>query len=120
MEELHLVLHKVKGRPAIDVAQRLLLSCGRELWFVPTSGPRVYPYKCVRLDESLAVSAELLEGEEWQRLPDHYAQLEQRKQQRGLRGLIARVVARLRRPRPSVADALDRLLWRSLRQRSDA
>jgi hypothetical protein len=63
MEELHLVLHKVKGRPAIDVAQRLLLSCGRELWWVPTSGHRVYPYKCVRLDESLAVSADMIEGE---------------------------------------------------------
>jgi len=111
MEELHLVLHKVKGRPAIDVAQRCLLSCGRELWWVPTSGHRVYPYKCVRLDESLAVSAELLEGEEWQRLPDHYAHLEQRK------SLVARLWARVRRPKLSVADALAQLLERSLRGR---
>ena len=112
MEELFLVLHKVKGKPAIDVAQTCLLSCGRELWWVPTSGHRVYPYKCVRLDESLAVSADLLEGEEWQRLPDHYGYLKERRH--GLRGLLARVVARLRRPRLSVADALDHLLEHSL------
>jgi len=43
MEELHLVLHKVKGRPAIDVAQRCLLSCGRELWWVPPQGIACIP-----------------------------------------------------------------------------
>jgi hypothetical protein len=110
MEELFLVLHKVKGKPAIDVAQRCLLSCGRELWWVPTSGHRVWPLRWLPLDPALSRSAEAIEGEEWARLPDHYAHLAQRK------SLVARLLARVRRPRLSVADALAQLLERSLRQ----
>jgi len=111
MEELFLILHKVRGKPAIDVAQRCLLSCGRELWWVPTSGHRVYPYKTLRLDESLAVTDEMIEGGDWKGLPDHYDYLKERT-------LLARLRERVRRWWPwrrlSVADAIAQLLERSL------
>jgi hypothetical protein len=75
------------------------------------SGHRAYPLRTMRLDQSLAISAELLEGEDWQHLPDHYDYLKERK-----RSLLARARGWLRaRPRgPTVADALDHLLKSSL------
>jgi hypothetical protein len=97
----------VKGRPAIDVAQRYLLSNGRPLWLIPTSGHRAYPLRWMRLDESLALT---LSAEELASVPDHYSHTRRK-------SLLARVLARLRRPRLSVADAIAHLLERSLRGR---
>lgn len=46
----HLILHKVRGEPAFDVATELQI--GDELgWIIPTSGHRAYPYQTWRLDE---------------------------------------------------------------------
>src|SRR5262249_38235390 len=105
MEELFLIAHKVRGEIAYDVAQRWLLSNGEPLWLVPTSGHRAYPLRWMRLDQSLAVecSAEELAG-----VPDHYSPKQ---------SLVARLLARLRRPKLAVADALAQLLERSLGQR---
>jgi hypothetical protein len=44
---LYLILHKVRGEPAFDVA--LELSPG--VWIIPTSGHRAYPYRGWRLDD---------------------------------------------------------------------
>jgi len=112
MEELFLVAHRVRGKVAYDIAQRLHLSNGRPLWLIPTSCHRAYPLRWMKLDESFAVECS---AEELASVPDHYDYLKERKQQRGLRGLIARVLARLRRPKPSVMDALAHLLESSLR-----
>jgi hypothetical protein len=73
MDELFLVAHKVRGQIAYDVAQRILLSGGEELWLIPTSGHRAYPLRWQRLDESLALecSADELAG-----VPDHYSPAE--------------------------------------------
>jgi hypothetical protein len=39
----HLVLHKVRGEPAFDVAEQMKV--GNEVWWIiPTSGHRAYPY----------------------------------------------------------------------------
>ena len=38
----YLILHKVDGRPAFDVAQRL--ETEEEIWIIPTSGHRAYPW----------------------------------------------------------------------------
>jgi hypothetical protein len=103
MEELFLVLHKVKGKPAIDVAQRILLSNGRPLWLIPTSGHQAYPLRWLKLDDSLALT---LSAEELASVPDHYSPKQ---------SLLAKVRARLRRPKLSVADAVEQLLERSLR-----
>jgi hypothetical protein len=98
MEELFLIAHKVRGQLAFDIAQRWLLSNGRALWLIPTSGDRAYPLRWMRLDESLALT---LSAEELAGVTDHYAYLEERK------SLVARLLAWWRRPRLSVADALD-------------
>jgi hypothetical protein len=90
MNELYLIVHKVRGQAAVDVATRILLSGGEELWWIPTSGHRAYPYKWQPLPESF--SADTIEGEGWNALPDHYPSATQRKQ----RGLVARLRARLR------------------------
>src|SRR5262249_59691878 len=90
-EQRYLIVHKVRGEAAIDVAQRFVI--GREdVWLIPTSGHRAWPFHFQPLDQSFAdrLSANLLEGEEWQRLRDHYAYLEKRK------GLLARLLARVR------------------------
>src|SRR5215468_427463 len=92
MDELYLILHKVRGRAAIDVATRVHLSGGREIWFIPTSGHRAYPLQWQALDPALRRSAEQIEGSAWAALPDHYARATQRNQ----RGLVARLRARLR------------------------
>jgi hypothetical protein len=90
MNDLYLILHKVRGQAAIDVATRILLSGGEEIWFIPTSGHRAYPLKWQPLTESLSVDT--IEGEAWNALPDHYARPTQRNQ----RGPIASLRARLR------------------------
>ena len=43
MSQLYLIAHKVRGEPAFDVAQKMLV--GEETyWIIPTSGHRAYPY----------------------------------------------------------------------------
>src|SRR5690348_14402694 len=44
LSELYLVLHKVRGEPAFDVAQKLQIG-NEEGWIIPTSGHRCYPYQ---------------------------------------------------------------------------
>jgi hypothetical protein len=63
----HLVLHKVRGEPAFDIAEQM--EVGDEVWWIiPTSGHRAYPYKTWPID----YNRYQLEGipPEW---PDHYA-----------------------------------------------
>ena len=42
MSDLYLILHKVRGAPAFDVAERIQLG-DEEGWIIPTSGHRAYP-----------------------------------------------------------------------------
>jgi hypothetical protein len=76
MEELYLITHKVRGEIAFDIAQRLFLGCGKELWLIPTSGHCAYPLRWPKLDESLTLT---LSAEELAGVTDHYADLAQRK-----------------------------------------
>ncbi len=66
---LHLILHKVRGEPAFDVAYRMTFG-SEEGWLIPTSGHRAYPAHHWKIDENLL-------GEDyWLPLPpdlrDHY------------------------------------------------
>src|SRR5262249_6232420 len=93
MDELYLILHKVRGQAAIDVATRVHLSGGQEIWFIPTSGHRAWPLRWQPLTESLSadsLSAVQIEGHDWNALPDHYPHPKQRT------SLVARLRARLR------------------------
>jgi hypothetical protein len=64
---LFLILHKVRGAPALDIAEQI-----DDIWIIPTSGHRAYPLIVVRPVEITACGA----GPEWDALPDHYQILE--------------------------------------------
>jgi hypothetical protein len=84
MGGLYLILHKVRGELAFDVAQRVAIE-DEEVWFIPTSGHRAYPYGYKALPQSF----EHVTGSVWHALPDHYSCATQRK------GSLARLRARL-------------------------
>ena len=81
--ELYLILHKVRGEPAFDIASRLDIGSAGG-WIVSTSGHRAYPYRWWNLDDLADVSDVNNAGyhihpasldhtlpSDW---PDHYAQ----------------------------------------------
>jgi hypothetical protein len=114
MEELYLILHKVRGQAAIDVATRIHLSGGDCIWWIPTSGHRAWPLRWQPLTESLSaasLSAVQIEGDDWERLPDHYPHPKQRK------SLVARLRARLR---TSLTAWVLREIWRVRAKRDHA
>jgi len=76
MEGLFLILHKVRGEVAYDVAQRWLLGCGKEIWLIPTSGHRAYPLEYKPLAPMLAGMTG--NDADWDALPDHYRPREPR------------------------------------------
>jgi hypothetical protein len=72
-ETMWLILHKVDGKPAFDVACKLEITeqNGDEMWIIPTSGHRAYPYHTWKL-EDLSPMIAIWKDEipaEW---PEHY------------------------------------------------
>lgn len=63
MTEPYLILHKVRGEPAFDIAVKLTANPGElghsfperadpeEIWIIPTSGHRAYPYASAPLTD---------------------------------------------------------------------
>ena len=86
-EALYLIKHRVRDKVAFDVAQRLALSGGRELWLIPTSGHRAYPFAYTPLSPLVEGMTECAD---WRTLPDHYRSATQRE------GSMARLRSRLR------------------------
>ncbi len=66
MADLYLILHKVRGEPAYDVAQRIQIG-DEEGWIIPTSGHRAYPYGWEPLSKTCTVWPTM--PNDW---PDHY------------------------------------------------
>jgi len=66
MSELYLILHKVRGEPAFDIAQKIMIG-DEEGWIIPTSGHRAYP-----IQWSLLNSPMVENHPAWDDLPDHY------------------------------------------------
>ena len=81
-DELYLIAHRVRGKPAFDIATKIDLG-GEEGWIIPTSGHRAYPLAywnldalwicddygdkvCTPLDELKALIIHIDE------IPDHY------------------------------------------------
>jgi len=66
----HLILHKVRGEPAFDVAEKLQIG-DEEGWIIPTSGHRAYPYWHIPLGEIVQNDVYFTQGvpDDW---PDHY------------------------------------------------
>jgi hypothetical protein len=44
--EPYLILHKVRGEPAFDIATCIGEDGDGEIWIIPTSGHRAYPFWC--------------------------------------------------------------------------
>lgn len=48
MSEPYLILHRVRGQPAFDIAERIEVEATEgvfeDWWIIPTSGHRAYPY----------------------------------------------------------------------------
>ena len=47
-DELYLILHKVRGEPAFDIAQKIMIG-DEEGWIIPTSGHRAHPHQIWKL-----------------------------------------------------------------------
>ena len=73
MDALYLIVHKVRGQVAIDVAQRVVIG-DEDVWLIPTSGHRAYPFSYQPLGDSAERMTEFANGEEWEALPDHYTE----------------------------------------------
>jgi hypothetical protein len=64
IEELYLILHRVRGEPAFDIAQKLQIhspaesydEAYEEIWIIPTSGHRAYPYRWWPLEDLSDIS----------------------------------------------------------------
>jgi hypothetical protein len=53
----HLILHKVRGEPAFDVAEKLEHPGDLDdIWIIPTSGHRAYPFMTWNLDDLIDAS----------------------------------------------------------------
>ena len=55
MSALYLILHKVRGEPAFDIATRLTIG-DEEGWLIPTSGHRAYPHRWWNLEDLADIS----------------------------------------------------------------
>jgi hypothetical protein len=79
--QCYLILHKVRGEPAFDIASKLQIG-DEEGWIIPTSGHRAYPFMVWNLDDLTDTSDINLYGnhpkpatfdhlvpDDW---PDHY------------------------------------------------
>ena len=64
MTDLYLILHKVRGEPAFDIAQKIMIG-KEEGWIIPTSGHRAYPYQHWPLNKQWHMGI----PKDW---PDHY------------------------------------------------
>lgn len=103
-ENLYLILHKVRGEPAFDIAQRICSgpapcqpNCGHwngevckadeeNLWIIPTSGHRAYPYASASLEDlcfiyeggTISAFKDMLATPAPESVRDHYAASEPR------------------------------------------
>lgn len=75
MSEPFLILHKVRGEPAFDIAERWSFD-GEEGWIIPTSGHRAYPLRNWLLTElgqfDLYSGQVSIGSQDLNTWPDHY------------------------------------------------
>jgi hypothetical protein len=73
MSQLYLILHKVRGQPALDCAERCddmgTPSDPAPWWIIPTSGHRAYPFKTYTMEEAGNAMLDPI-PDSW---PDHYS-----------------------------------------------
>src|SRR5215472_17900869 len=68
MSDFYLILHKVRGEPAFDIAQKIMIG-KEEGWIIPTSGHRAYPFHYWNLSNTEYTTGTHIFPDDW---PDHY------------------------------------------------
>ena len=94
----HLILHKVRGEPAFDIASQIEVD-GETWWIIPTSGHRAYPVEAWPMEE---LKPFLMEGygkipdvpNDW---PDHFQVRKEQKIELNIGQLISGLVKFKRR-----------------------
>jgi hypothetical protein len=71
------IKHRVRDEVAFGVALRLRLSCGKQLWLIPTSGLQAYPFAFKPL---APIAGEMTQCGDFARVPDHYSHRERKGQ----------------------------------------
>ena len=66
---LYLISHRVRGELHYDVALRFAIG-NEDVWMIPTSGHRAYPFQWKALAPMLGNMTK--SGEDWATLRDHY------------------------------------------------
>ena len=108
---LYLILHKVRGEPALDVATCIGTDSDGDIWIIPTSGHRAYPVSSMdvqdlnKLPEWEGVIEMWLSSAttapEWDTLPDHYPLPSAKdKATRAVPNLLEKLG--LKRPKPNI------------------
>lgn len=100
--EPFLILHKVRGEAAFDIAIRFQIG-SEEGWIIPTSGHRAYPHWHMKLDDlysspdagTLCIRELIGTDEVPSDLPDHYAANDAVHQERSPTGTKPRSAADL-------------------------
>jgi hypothetical protein len=88
LRNLYLILHKVRGYPSFDIAERIAYGTGSDpapWWIIPTSGHRAYPLTYWKLEDLCDVGDyphdtpadcitydEVESNSQWEALRDHY------------------------------------------------
>lgn len=82
MTEPFLILHRVRGEPAFDIAEKIGEDSDGDIWIIPTSGHRAYPFNSWNLNKLAPADSIDRDGDydlvtenlalppDW---PDHYA-----------------------------------------------
>jgi hypothetical protein len=79
MSEPFLILHKVRGQPAFDIAEQIEMPDGEKEWIIPTSGHTAHPYlrwPLATFSETIGPLENINEASNcwwgWPSFPDHY------------------------------------------------
>lgn len=113
MPDLYLILHKVRGEPAFDIARKLCQgapcqpSCGgwdgiqctfEDDWIIPTSGHIAHPYWTEKFNPIFDISLLTTDALQWEAWPDHY----QVKSAPSAKVSLANIIANLTAPKEKI------------------
>jgi hypothetical protein len=71
MTEQYLILHKVRGAPQYDIAEKAMIG-NEEGWVLCTCGHRAYPYRVIT--KMLELGKDDLDEPKFENWPEHYPQ----------------------------------------------
>jgi hypothetical protein len=93
-----LILHKVRGEPAFDIAEKCQIS-DEEGWVLCTCGHRAYPYKWWRLEtiHSTTCDEKPMDFDVPEDWPDHYSPKPEKKISLNILELVSTMLPKMKR-----------------------